>query len=121
MRFTRIVAAGALACSFLGVSLVRGDPPHDPNLVYAPDPVIPQVALRKGWGGRGVYQLKINQNNGTVDEVKVLKRIGYPVLDAEMVMTLFKWRFKPHSITSCTIPCELGVYGRARDYHTGRY
>src|SRR4051812_17818205 len=121
MKTMNRIFIAIVLCLFLWETPTERAEYGDPNLIYAPDPVVPQVAIRKGWGGRGVYHLKINPSNGTVEEVKVLKRVGYPVLDAEMVMTLFKWRFKPHTITSFTIPCEIGIYGRSRDYHTGRY
>jgi TonB family protein len=40
-------------------------------------------------------ELKINAKTGLVDEVKVVRHTGYPTLDAEAVMTLFKWKFAP--------------------------
>ncbi len=90
-------------------------------LVSNPEPVIPMVALRKGWGGHIICILTINPKNGVVDEVKVVKHTGYPKLDAETVMTLFKWRFRPGTITQARISYELGVYGRSHDYHSGGY
>ncbi len=122
MRRWSCLFAGVLLLTILcGAWPVYADITPDPNLIFAPEPVIPPVALRKGWGGKGIYRLKINPRNGTVDEVKVLKRTGYQVLDAEMVMTLFKWRFKPNTFTSYTLSYEIGILGRARTYHTGRY
>ena len=117
----RILALAFLACTVLAVSTSRAEIESNPNLIFAPEPVVPAVALRKGWGGKGVYRLEIDPRTGTVEEVKVLRRVGYPVLDAEMVMTLFKWRFKPHSCTHYTLSYQIGILGRARDYHTGRY
>ena len=37
----------------------------------------------------GVYRLVINQKSGAVDEVKVLKAIGWPRIDGAAVWTLF--------------------------------
>ena len=86
-------------------------------IISKPEPVIPMVALRKGWGGHVVCLLTINPKNGVVDEVKVVRHTHYPKLDAIMVMTLFNWRFRPGTITQARISYELGVYGRSRDYH----
>ena len=88
--------------------------------IYHPEPVIPMVALRKGWGGLITCVLKINPRNGVVDEVSVVRHTHFPKLDAIMVMTLFKWRFRP-GISHTTISYELGVLGRSRDYHSGMY
>jgi len=60
-----------------------------PYVLYKPDPFMPAVALRKGWGGIMRVHLTINPKTGQVDEVKVLRHTGYPTLDAEMVLTFF--------------------------------
>lgn len=89
-----------------------------PYVLSTVDPFIPAVALRQGWGGKIVCQLTINPKNGIVDEVKVVRHTPYPRLDAEAVMALFKWKFRPGTLTHTTISYRLGVLGRARDYHT---
>lgn len=88
-----------------------------PYVVYKPDPVIPAVALRKGWGGKMRVLLTINPKNGIVDEVKVLRHSGHQVLDAEMVMTFFKWRFRPGTISKVGVTYAVGIGGRARSLH----
>ena len=88
-----------------------------PYVTFKPDPFIPMVALRKGWGGKIMCHVTINSKTGLVDEVKVIRHTGYPALDAEMVMTLFKWRFKSGTINQANISYRLGVAGRARDLH----
>ena len=89
-----------------------------PYVISAPDPFYSAVALRKGWGGRIVCMLTINSKNGVVEEVKVVRHTGHPTLDAEAVMALFKWRFRPGTITHTQVTCEFGVLGRGHDYHT---
>jgi outer membrane biosynthesis protein TonB len=76
------------------------------------------VALRKGWGGHVVCALKINPRTGVVDEVSVVRHTHFPQIDAIMVMTLFKWRFRP-GVSHTTVSYDLGVYGRSHDYHSG--
>ena len=44
------------------------------------------------------------QRDGTVSEVKPLRGLGYPELDARAVKWLKKWRFKPNSITEARLP-----------------
>jgi TonB family protein len=88
-----------------------------PYVTYKPDPVIPMVALRKGWGGKIRCLLTINPKTGLVDEVKVVRHTGYPKLDAEAVMTFFRWKFRPGTISHANVTYELGVYGRGRNLH----
>jgi outer membrane biosynthesis protein TonB len=61
--------------------------------------------------------LTINPKSGLVEEVKVVRHTGYKVLDAEMVMTLFKWKFRPGTIARATITTQIGITGRARSLH----
>jgi TonB family protein len=88
-----------------------------PYVIYKPDPYISPVAIRRGWGGKITCELKINAKTGLVDEVKVVRHTGYPTLDAEAVMTLFKWKFRPNTITHGKVTYELGVLGRGRILH----
>jgi TonB family protein len=90
-----------------------------PYVISTTDPVIPAVALRQGWGGRVVCILTINPKNGIVDEVKVVRQTRYPRLNAETVLALFKWRFRPGTISQTQVTYDIGVYGRGHDYHTG--
>jgi TonB family protein len=90
-----------------------------PYVVSAPEPVIPQVCLRLGQGGLGVFVLTIDPRNGIVTEVKVVKHTGYHRLDAAAVMALFNWRFRPGTITQARIAYHMGVTGIIRGYHHG--
>jgi TonB family protein len=88
-----------------------------PYVIYKPDPTIPAVALRNGWGGKIVCRVTINPRTGLAEEVKVIRHTGYPQLDAEMVLTFFKWRFRPGTVTHLKITYHLGILGRARILH----
>jgi hypothetical protein len=126
MNFSlRIVLVGVLCLELVSrqafaVRHATSDEEWARYCIYHPEPVIPMVALRKGWGGQIGCVLKINPKTGVVDEVSVVRHTHFPQLDAIMVMTLFKWRFRP-GISRTTINYELGVYGRSRDYHSGMY
>jgi TonB family protein len=72
---------------------------------------------RRGMHGKVVCQLKINPKNGEVDEVKILKRSRFQELDAACVLCAFKWKFKPGTITSATIPFELILKGYFKEIH----
>ena len=84
--------------------------------LYHPEPAAWKLG-RAGMHGKVVCQLKINPNNGEVDEVKILHHSPYQALDGECVLTYFKWRFKPHTITSATIPYELILRGYYKEIH----
>jgi TonB family protein len=77
-------------------------------LLYAPVPNYPEAARNRFTVmAQGVYRLKINQQNGSVDEVGTLKRSGHHQLDGTMVLTLFKWRFKPGAIKELDVPVSF--------------
>jgi hypothetical protein len=44
------------------------------------------------------------QRDGTVSEVKPLRGLGYPELDARAAKWLKRWKFKPNSITEARLP-----------------
>lgn len=112
-----LLAAFTLTLTIGSVAAEQIEDNWQPYVIYKPDPFIPMVAVRKGWGGKIRCHVTINQKTGLVDEVKVTRHTGYPTLDAEMVMTLFKWKFKPGTIKEANINYQLGVLGRAHDLH----
>lgn len=65
------------------------------DTTLAPDPTYPILARNRRHRGQGVYRLIINDKTGIVDQVQVMKPTGSKELDAEAVMTLFKWTFRP--------------------------
>lgn len=60
---------------------------------YAPKPVYPYKARRKGWEGKTVVRLVV-RSSGEVDKVALAKTSGYLCLDQEALEALQSWRFK---------------------------
>lgn len=114
---TIIAAVFCVQLSLFSASAQQNEVDYKKYVIYNPEPVIPQVVLRNGWGGHIVCVLAINPTNGVVDEVKVVRHTGHAKLDAIMVLTLFSWRFRPGTITHITVGYTLGIYGRGRDLH----
>jgi TonB family protein len=88
-----------------------------PYVLYKPDPQVPLIGLRQNWHGTVVCELSINKNTGLVEEVKVTQHTVFPRLDADVVLTMFKWRFKPHTIGRTRIRFHFGVIGTGRIVH----
>lgn len=72
---------------------------------------------RRGMRGRVVAQMTIDPKTGEVSQVQLLRKTIYAELNAEIVLTCFKWKFKPHTITSAKVPFELIVSGYVRQVH----
>jgi outer membrane biosynthesis protein TonB len=73
-------------------------------ILNAPEPEYPLALERQTVRDQGVYRLKINQQNGGVDEVSVLMRCSDRRLDGLAVMTFFQWKFKPGTLKQIDIP-----------------
>lgn len=84
--------------------------------IYHPEPNWWGLA-RRGMRGKVVCQLTIDPKTGEVTEVKVLRKTIYAELNAEIVLTAFKWKFKPGTITQAKIPFDLIVSGFVREVH----
>jgi TonB family protein len=88
-----------------------------PFVLYKPDPEVPMIGLRQNWHGTVICELTINRKTGVVDEVKVTRHTLFPRLDSLVVLTLFKWKFKPNTITRTRIYYKFGVSGTGRTVH----
>jgi TonB family protein len=75
--------------------IVRIPAQYKKDTIAAPDPDYPVKCQHLGYQGQGLYRLIIDDKTGVVDEVKVMKSTGHRELDANAVMTLFKWKFRP--------------------------
>lgn len=84
--------------------------------IYHPEPAWWALG-RGGMHGKVVCQLIIDPKNGEVTEVKVLHKTRFSQLNAACVLTAFKWKFKPHTITQVTVPFELVLRGYAKEIH----
>jgi hypothetical protein len=85
------------------VSICRGDnvaiPPKFKGIILSAPGIVGAVNS----GSQGVYRLKINQKNGTVDQVQVLK-MGGPGVDGPATKTFFQWKFQPGKIKELDVP-----------------
>jgi protein TonB len=62
-----------------------------------PSPKYPRIARIRGYQGNVLLDVLVN-DHGTVDEVKVFKSSGYPVLDRAATSTVKQWLFEPGKI-----------------------
>jgi len=74
-------------------------------VVYAPKPPYPTAALQQHFTGRGIY--KMDLDNGTPYDVRIVQSAGHKILDDAAVETLRTWRFQPHRLTWATIPIDF--------------
>jgi TonB family protein len=72
------------------------------DATFSPDPEYPILARSRRHRGQGLYRLVVNDKTGVVDQVQVMKQTNSKELDAEAVMTLFKWKFRP-GIKQCEV------------------
>ena len=84
--------------------------------IYHPEPNWWGLA-RQGMRGKVVCRLTIDPKTGEVTEVKVLRKTIYGQFNAAIVLTAFKWKFRPGTITQAIVPFELYVKGYFREIH----
>ena len=96
--------------------IVRIPPEYKKDTLSAPDPEYPIKAQHLGYQGQGIYRLMINPKTGIVDEVKVMKTTGHRELDANAIMTLFNWKFRP-GINHRDLLVVFQLTGWARSLH----
>lgn len=81
-------------------------------IIHAP---IPEGSATEGGRIRivteGIYRLIINPRTGVVDEIKVIRRSAIKRLDANAVIGLSKWKFRPGTLKQIDVP----VLFRGRD------
>jgi TonB family protein len=80
--------------------------------IYAPRPIVPEIAKREFWSGSGRFLFNVRPD-GTVSRVDVLQSTGHNELDAAVVAAFLKWRFRPGSESKIHIPVTFsGNYTR---------
>jgi hypothetical protein len=78
-------------------------------ILYAPEPEIPAIGYSNNMvAGTGVYRLSINQKTGLVDEVKVVRTLGWQRIDGSAIWALFQWKFRPRTIKQLDVPIWYG-------------
>ena len=95
LRILLMLLVFATLTPCFATDIVRIPPQYKKDTIAAPDPEYPIKAQHLGYQGQGLYRLVINEKTGVVDEVKVMKSTGHRELDANAVMTLFNWKFRP--------------------------
>tara|TARA_B100000524_G_scaffold197900_1_gene102794 strand:+ start:95 stop:811 length:717 start_codon:yes stop_codon:yes gene_type:complete len=73
-----------------------------------PHPKYPLIARKKGWQGRIILQVSVN-NKGIVDNIEILKSSGYEILDSESTNTIKEWKFKPAMIGKTPVNDVLAI------------
>ena len=84
-------------------------------LVYAPKPEYPYKARALNIEGSGRFRALVNPETGAVSEVIVTKTTGHRVLDDAVVLTLRKWRLKPHTFKEFDVPINFSMSGWMED------
>lgn len=80
-------------------------------VAYAPRPVYPYEARRQRVTGSGIALLTIDQNLGTVTDVRMAQSCGNVILDNSTLDALRRWRFKPGGVTQVEVPITYTLTG----------
>jgi len=86
------------------------------GLEYAPAPEYPKEALKKHWGGFGIFEVQCRRD-GKVWAVFVTLSTGHKVLDDAAVATLHQWRsWKGYKLVVFPVPITFdpGSSGKNR-------
>ena len=88
-----------------------------PGLIKKVEPEYPPGFVLHGADGRGRFRLTINPKSGEVDEVKIVKSVGYKDLNELAAKALLQWRFQPGTRGPVEVPVEFYVHGGKRFLH----
>ena len=88
-----------------------------PGLIKKVEPEYPPGFVLHGAEGRGRFRLTINPKSGEVDEVKIVKSVGYKDLNELAAKALLQWRFQPGTRGPVEVPVEFYVHGGNRTLH----
>jgi periplasmic protein TonB len=82
-----------------GASLSPLETIHEAKPAYRsnPSPKYPRIARIRGYQGNVLLDVLVNAD-GKVEEVKIFKSSGYPVLDSAAKSTVNRWLFEPGRI-----------------------
>lgn len=82
-----------------GASLSPLESIHEAKPAYRsnPSPKYPRIARIRGFQGNVLLDVLVNAD-GTVDDIKIFKSSGYPILDRSAESTVKQWLFEPGRI-----------------------
>jgi protein TonB len=82
-----------------GASISPLETIHEAKPAYRsnPSPKYPRIARIRGFQGNVLLDVLVNAD-GTVDDIKIFKSSGYPVLDRSAKSTVKQWLFEPGRI-----------------------
>jgi protein TonB len=82
-----------------GASLSPLESIHEAKPAYRsnPSPKYPRIARIRGFQGNVLLDVLVNAD-GTVDDIKIFKSSGYPILDRSAESTVRQWLFEPGRI-----------------------
>jgi len=104
----------------MGISAFGADPKMDTNPenqaarssakpIYSPMPQYPSKLINRLAEGEGVYRLNVDEKNGEVTAVSVVKSAGAREFDDAAMKALHKWRFTPNTGSSVLIPIQFST------------
>ena len=88
-----------------------------PGLIKKVEPEYPTGFVLHGAEGSGRFRLTINPKSGEVDEVKIVKSVGYRELNELAAKAFLQWRFQPGTRGPVEVPVEFYVHGGHRILH----
>ena len=98
----------------LEAQVYTGSPP---GLIKKVEPEYPAGYVLHMAEGKGRFRLTINPKSGEVDEVKIVKSVGYKDLNELAAKALLQWRFQPGTRGPVEVPVEFYVHGGNRTLH----
>lgn len=72
-------------------------------------PEYPPKLINRLAEGEGIYRLDVNEQNGEVVDVSVIKSAGAREFDTAALKALHKWRFAPRTGKSVLIPIQFST------------
>ncbi len=88
-----------------------------PGLIKRVEPDYPADVVLRHVDGRGLFRLTINPKSGEVDEVKIVKRCPYKILNELAAKAFLQWRFQPGTRGPVDVPVDFSVHGGSRILH----
>ena len=87
------------------------------GLYYSPAPEYPKEALKKHWGGSGLFEVQCRRD-GKVWAVFVTLSTGHKILDDATVAALHQWRsWKGYKLVVFAVPIMFDPGNRNRPTH----